>query len=194
MNDISHVNTQLMTRVEPIFAISLLAIALIIYINRLQIKQAWLNFRTRYCLSNLGLEQLTNIKCPEHLEHDFTIERLLLRHNGLTLIIYKKYPGRIFSSENIAEWTQMLGLKSYPFKNPLFELNYQIKAISACLDGIPVNGYLFFDHTAEFPKGMPNQVMTPDKVPPELQLNNRHQVETRVMAAWKMLQQQAAAK
>lgn len=177
-----------------ISAISIAAIAFIFYLNRAGIKQSWLSFRTRYCLNHLGLEQLSNIRIPDGLDHYFTIDRLLLRHNGFTLLVYKKYPGRIFCADHIAEWTQMLGLKSYPFKNPLFELDYQVKTISTYLSGIPVNGYLFFDHTAEFPKGHPRQVMHPRLIPPELQRNNRHQVETKVMAEWKRLQALAATK
>ncbi len=188
MNDLPHVNAQLFAGVELISIICFLAVAFIIYLNRIRIKQSWHLFRTQYCLNNLGLEQLSNIEFPDGLGHYFTIDRLLLRHDGITLLVYKKYPGRIFCANHIAEWTQMLGLKSYLFKNPLFELDYQVKAISAFLPGIHVDGFLFFDHTASFPKGHPEQVMHPNLIPQELQRNNRHQVETKVMAAWKKMQ------
>jgi len=193
MNDFSHVNTQIFAGIEFISTISILAIAFIIYLNRHRIKQSWSLFRTQYCLNHLGLEQLSNFKLPDGLDDHFTIDRLLLRHNGITLLVYKKYPGRIFCSDHIDEWTQMLGQKSYPFKNPLFELDYQVKAISAFLPDIPINGYLFFDHSAEFPKGHPKQVMHPDLVPQELQRNNRHQVDTHIMAAWKNLKEEASS-
>ena len=188
MNDLSQVNAQLFAGVELISAVSFFAIAFIFYLNRIRIKQSWLLFRTQYCLNHLGLEQISDIQFPDGLGHHFTIDRLLLRHNGITLLVYKKYPGRIFCASNIDEWTQMLGQKSYAFKNPLFELDYQIKAISAFLPDIPIDGFLFFDHTAAFPKGHPEQVMHPNLIPQELQRYNRHQVETKVMSAWKKMQ------
>ena len=189
MNDISNPDTQLLTRIEPILGVCLLAIAFIIYLNRHRIRHSWLHFRTRYCLDSLGLEQLTNVQCPDGLGHYFNIERTLLRHDGITLVVYKKYSGKIFCSEHIDEWIQMVGLKSYPFKNPLFDLNHQVKAISACIEEIPVNGYLFFDQTTQFPMGHPEQVMSPENIPAELQRKNRHAVEPKVMRAWKTLQQ-----
>jgi len=188
MDNFLHVSAQLFSGVGLISAVTFIAIFFIIYLNRIRIKQSWLLFRTEYCLNNLGLEQISNIQFPDGLGHHFTIDRILLRHNGITLLVYKKYQGRIFCASNIDEWTQMLGQKSYTFKNPLFELDYQVKAISAFLPDIHIDGFLFFDHTAAFPKGHPEQVMHPRLIPLELQLNNRHQVETKVMSAWKKMQ------
>lgn len=185
MDNFLHVNAKLFTGVELIASISLLAIIFIIYLNRHRIKQSWYSFRTQYCLNRLGLEQLSNVQFPDGLGHYFTIDRLLLRHDRITLLVYKKYPGKIFCAEHIAEWTQMLGQKSYPFNNPLFELDQQIKTISAFLPDIRIDGYLFFDHTATFPKGHPDQVILPASIPNELRSNNRHQVKTDVMMAWK---------
>ena len=188
MNNILNVNAQLFSGVGLISAVTFIAIIYIIYLNRIRIKQSWLLFRTKYCLNHLGLEQISNIQFPDGLGHHFTIDRLLLRHDGITLLVYKKYQGRIFCADHIDEWTQMLGQKSYAFKNPLFELDYQIKAIAAFLPDIQIDGFLFFDHTADFPKGHPEQVMHPRLIPHELQRNNRHQVETKVMSAWKKMQ------
>lgn len=188
MNDFSYVNTQLFAEVELISAISIIAIAFIIYLNRIRIKQAWLSLRTRYCLGHLGLKQLPGFQFPDGLGHRFNVDRLLLRHDGITLLVYKKYPGKIFCADHIDEWTQMLGQKSYPFTNPLFELDAQIKEVSAFLPGIHIDGFIFFDHTAAFPKGHPERVMHPRLIPEELHRNNRHQVEEDVMSAWKKLQ------
>ncbi len=189
MNDFLHVTTQLITRVESILIICILAIAFIIYLNRIRIKHSWTLFRTQHCLNQLGLEQLSNLQFDDGLDHYFTIDRLLLRHDGISLLMYKKYPGKIFCAKHIDEWTQMLGQKSYKFKNPLFELEYQIKAISAFLPGVKIDGFLFFDYTATFPKGHPEQVIHPHSIPLELQKNNRHKVENQVMYGWKKLQE-----
>lgn len=189
MHDFSQVITQLQNTYFLPILLTLLAVAYLIYINQRKISLIWMGFKTRYCLNHLGLEQISNLNCPDGMGHDFTIDRLILRHDGITLLVYKKYPGKIFCADNIADWTQMLGRKSYRFKNPLFELDYQIKAVSSCIPNIPVNGYLFFDHLSHFPKGHPERIIHPDNIPEMLSRNNRHQVEVPVMAAWKNIQQ-----
>ena len=173
------------------YLVIILGLILILVINRRRLKARWLNFKSRYCLNRLGLEQLSNVRCPDGLGDHFTIDRLLLRDNGISLLVYKKYPGKIFCADHIEEWTQMLGQKSYKFKNPLFELDYQIKAVASCFPDIQFDGYLFFDHLAEFPKGHPERVIHPQAIPDVLERSNRHQVDTTVMAAWKKLQEMA---
>ncbi len=189
MNDFSHVNTQLMLSLEALLAASILGVLLILYLNRRKIKLAWMAFRSRYCLGHLGLEQIQCVPFDDGLGGQFKADRLLLRHHGITLLVYKKYSGRIFCADHIDEWTQMLGQKSYPFKNPLFELNFQIKVLQALYPDISINGYLFFDHTVEFPKGHPQQVIHSGHIPAELERNHRHQVEPKVMDVWRDLLQ-----
>lgn len=191
MSDISQVITQIINHPSAIAVLILLAVAVILWINRTRLRLAWFNFKTRYCLNHLGLEQLSNIRCPDGLGEFFNIDRLILRHDGISLLVFKQYPGKIFCADQIDEWTQMLGQKSYHFKNPLYDLDYQVKAIAACAPMIDVNGYLFFDHLAEFPKGHPERVIHPAQIPEQLKRNNRHQVEVPVMAAWKKFQAMA---
>lgn len=185
MYDISQVVTQIINHDYLAIIVFLLGLLTVVYLNRKRIIKAWLNVKTRYCINHLGLEQISNIKCPDGLGHYFKIDRLLLRHDGLSLLVYKKYPGKIFCADHIDEWTQMLGQKSFPFKNPLFELDYQIKAVSACFPNIPINGYLFFDHEAEFPKGHPQRVIHPQQIPEELNRTNRHEIDPLIMETWR---------
>lgn len=168
-------------------ALSLLAVAVVLYLYRRKIKHAWLNLKTRYCLNRLGVKQVSNIKCPDGLGHYFTVDRLILRNDGITLLVFKKYPGKIYCADHIDHWTQMLGLKSYRFKNPFYDLDCQIRAISACVPDVPVNGFLFFEHQAEFPKGHPDRVIQLKKIPEELKRINQQQVKESIMSAWKKL-------
>ena len=114
-------------------ALALLAFAIIIFLNLRKIKHNLLNLKTRRYLDHLGIKQISNLRCPNGLGQSFTIDRLILRHDGITLLIYKRYPGKIFCADQINEWTQMLGKKSYRFKNPLYDLDCQIKAVSVCI-------------------------------------------------------------
>jgi hypothetical protein len=163
------------------------SLLVVIFLARSKIKHAWLNFKTRYRLNRLGLKQIANVQWPDGLGHYFTIDRLILRNNGITLLVYKQYPGKIFCADHIDDWTQMLGQKSYRFKNPFYDLDYQVKTIASCIPGVPVNGFLFFDQLAEFPKGHPDRVIHIKNIPEELKQNKRPQVEKSVLAAWNKL-------
>ncbi len=187
MSDIPQDIIQLIDRYALPMVLLMLIFAIIIYLSRRKIKQSWLNLKTRYCLNRLGFKQIANLKCPDGLGHHFIIDRLILRHDGITLLIYKRFPGKIFCADQIDDWTQMLGNKSYRFKNPLYDLDYQIKAVSACVPNVPVNGFLFFDHLTEFPKGHPDRIIHLKKIPEELKRNKHDEVKTPVMAAWKNL-------
>lgn len=187
IKDIFQLDNEVISQYGLYTSVALLVVAVILILNRRKINHIWLNVKTRYKLKRLGYKQISNFQCPDGLGHYFTIDRLILRHDGITLVVSKQYPGKIFCADNIDDWTQMLGLKSYRFKNPLDDLDYQIKAISARIPGVPVNGFLFFDHQATFPKGHPERVIYLDKIPDELKRSNNVKVETSVMSAWKQL-------
>jgi len=174
---------------QPVILIlvALLLFMVILYVIRKRISSTWTNFKTQYCLNHLGLEQISNINCPDGLGHYFNIDRLVLRGDGVSLLVYKKYPGKIFCADHINDWTQMIGQKSFPFKNPLFELDYQIKALSACIPGIHIDGYLFFDQQAEFPKGHPQRVIHLRQIPEQLKRHKNVQVDPLVKTAWSKL-------
>lgn len=169
-------------------------IAIVIFFYRRKLKLGWLDLKTRYRLNRLGHKHILNFQCPDGLGYHFTIDRLILRHDGITLLVQKNYPGRIFCADDIDDWTQMLGQKSYRFKNPLYELECQIKAVSACVPGVPVNGFLFFDYQAEFPKGHPERIFQLEEMPQQLKQAKQHDVEPSLLTAWKTLQAMSKGK
>jgi hypothetical protein len=170
---------------NAIFIILAIAVVVLIaYLSRKKIKSFWLNYKTSRCLKRLGIDQTSNIKWPDGLGHYFVIDRLILRKDGISVLNYNRYPGKIFCADAIDEWTQMIGQKSYRFKNPLHELDLQIKAISASVPDVPVDGFLFFDHLAEFPKGHPDRVIHPKKIPGVLISEKKDEADAAVRAAW----------
>ena len=170
-----------------LIALFLVALAVVMYLGRSNIKHAWLNIQTRYRLNRLGLKEISNFQFPDGLGNYFNIDRLIMRHDGISLLLVKQYPGSIFCAEDIDEWTQMLAGKSYRFKNPLIDLDYQVKAVSACVPGVTVNGFLFFDAQAEFPKGHPDRVIRSDSIPEALKRNKHLKVQASVETAWEKL-------
>jgi hypothetical protein len=186
-NDFSSVISQLSGNYAILIALIMTVFAIVIFLNRKNIKNSWLNIKTRYRLNRLGHKQILKLHCPDGLGHQFTVDRLILRHDGLTLLMDMKYPGKIFCADNIDDWTQMLGQKSYRFKNPFYDLECQIAAVSAIVPGVPVNGFLFFDHHAAFPKGHPDRVIYLKNIPNALKQSKQHEVEPSVMSAWKKI-------
>lgn len=158
-----------------------------LYLGRRPIKQFWSKIRSRYAVKHLGYKQIFKLKCPDGLGYHFIIDQLILRHDGITVLAHKQYQGKIYCADNIDLWTQMLGQKSYRFDNPLYDLDCQIKAISTCIPGVPVDGYLFFDHQAEFPKGRPERVIHATAIPEALRRKAKQDVDATVMSAWKKL-------
>ena len=191
MNEVSLAIVQILERYALPVSLAVLVSVVIIYLNRVNIKHGWLNLKTRYQLNHLGVKQVSNLRCPDGLDHYFNIDRLILYHDGITLLVYKFYPGKIFCADEIDDWTQMLGKKSYRFKNPLYDLDCQIKAVSALVPGVQVNGFLFFGHLAEFPKGHPDRILRLQKIPDELKRDKHREVEKKVLSAWKDLLQMA---
>jgi len=187
MNEISLDIIQIIESYALPITLVLLATAIILYLSREKIKHSWLNLKTRYRLNHLGVKQISNLKCPDGLGHYFTIDRLILRRDGITLLLYKRFPGKIFCADKIDDWTQMLGKKSYHFKNPLHDLELQVKAISECIPNVPINGFLFFDHLAEFPKGHPDRIIHLNKIPEELDHAKYDDVNGAVLSAWENL-------
>ena len=187
INQISQYGTALLEHYVLLIALAFVILAVFIFIWRNDIRLAWLNIKTRYRLNHLGLREIADFRFPDGLGNYFSIDRLVMRHDGISLLVFKQYPGSIFCADDINEWTQMLAGKSYRFKNPLIELDYQIKAISASIPGVPVNGFLFFDHRARFPKGHPERVIRFDDIPDDLKRDKQEKVQASVEAAWDKL-------
>lgn len=168
-------------------AIIVLAGAIVVFINRNRIRHLWLEWNTRRCLNRLGIKQESNLRIPDGLGGSYKIDRLVLLHDSILLISLKPFSGNIYCAENIPEWTQVIGQKSFKFKNPLFDLEYQINAIHEHAPDVPVRAFLFFDHRASFPKGHPQQVLHPGNIPEYFFRANCPEPDSAVLEAWDVL-------
>jgi hypothetical protein len=174
------------------YAIIAIAILLILYLNRKRLVIGFHEWRIQRCLNNIGTEQIRDLICPDGLEGHYNIDRLALTRDAILVITYKPYVGNIYCAERISEWTQMIGQKSFKFENPLFELDNQITALTLAFGSAPLQGHLFFSHSAVFPKGHPNAVLQPDNIPPHFMRDHGQAVKEDVRAAWDLLKWQQA--
>jgi hypothetical protein len=150
------------------------------------LKRIWSGLKIRRGLRRAGIKQYRDFHCPDGMGGQYTVDRLILRPDGISVLLYMRYEGNIFCGENIDHWTQMIGGKSYSFTNPLTMLDYQVAGVKALVPGIDVDGYLFFDHRAHFPKGKAERVIQLDNMPDSL-LNRSGRPDDKLMSAWKKL-------
>ncbi len=176
-----------MTNQNLIILSALFIAVLIIFLNWKVARTLWLEWRTRRCLSQVGIKQHRNVKCADGLDGEFTLDRLIMLPNAIVLINFKRYSGNIYCSDRIPEWTQVVEQKSFKFENPLFDLENQLTAIRHLLPDVTIKGYLFFDHTARFPKGHPETVLHPDNIPSEFLGINCAEPVPAIISAWKSL-------
>lgn len=168
-------------------AATLLAISIIAFGNRKKLRQTWRGWSTRRCLNRIGIKQKSNVKFPDGLGGHFNIDRLVMLHDSILLISIKPFSGNIYCADNISEWTQVVGQKSFKFENPLFDLEYQTNAIRAHAPEVPICGFLFFDHNATFPKGYPEQILFPGNIPEYFFRTNCPEAADTVLTSWNLL-------
>ena len=164
-----------------------IALAMVLWFNRKRIGILFREWRIQRSLKQIGSEQIRNLTCPDGLEGFYRLDRLALTDNAILLISYKAYGGNIYCAENINEWTQVVGQKSYKFQNPLFELENQLTALRLILGNVPLQGYLYFNHSAVFPKGHPDPVLYPDNLPAHILGANCTQTRIDIKSAWERL-------
>jgi len=167
-----------------------LVIVLILIVNRKRLRLRFGEWRIQRCLKQIGCDQIRNLNCPDGLDGNYTIDRLALIQDAILLIAYKPYGGNIYCAERIAEWTQVIGQKSFKFENPLFELENQLTSLKSLAGGMPLQGFLFFNHSAGFPKGHPDVVLNPDNIPDRFLRTNCESVNPQIQTAWELLKAQ----
>jgi len=119
-------------------------------------------------INDLSHKSLRNILLPDSVDGQIWIDCLLLTDGGLVVLDIRDYVGRLFGGENINEWTQMIGVRSHKFANPLLELPARIHAVQAIAGDIPVIGHIIFTHRGSFENDKPEDVYMVDEVHDQL--------------------------
>lgn len=195
--NINDLSSQLRLESEAIaFAIVVLAIVVVLLVNRKRLLVRLREWRIQRSLNQIGCEQIRDLVCSDGLEGHYNIDRLALVQNAILLISYKPYGGNIYCAERISEWTQVVGQKSFKFENPIFELENQLTALKLLTGAAQLKGYLFFNYSAEFPKGHPDMVLHPENLPESFLNVDPGTVKAEIRTAWELAkthQQQVSA-
>ena len=167
-----------------------IALLLILHLNRAGLQLRFRDWRLQRSLNRIGSEQIRDLVCDDGLDGYYKIDRLALTNDSILLISYKPYVGKIYCAEHISEWTQVIGQKSFKFENPLFELENQLTALKSITGNVTLRGYLFFNHSAVFPKGHPESVLQPDNIPARFVDSQVTNINADIRAAWERLKAQ----
>ena len=174
---------------SDVVAISIVGVALslILFLNRKRLLVGLREWRIQRCLGRIGCEQIRDLVCDDGLEGQYVIDRLVLTPRAILVISYKPFVGNIYCAEKISEWTQVVGRQSFKFENPLFELENQLTALRLLVGSAPLEANLFFNNSAEFPKGHPQAVLYPEIIPDEFLSPDCDKLLPDVRAAWDLL-------
>lgn len=185
--NLNNLSNQIRLESEVIaIAIAVLVIVVVSLVNRKRLLVRFREWRIQRNLDQIGCEQIRELVCSDGLEGHYNIDRLALLQNAILLISYKPYGGNIYCAERIAEWTQVVGQKSFKFENPIFELENQLTALKLLTGTTQLKGYLFFNYNAEFPKGHPDMVLHPEKLPENFLNVDPATVKAEIRAAWEL--------
>jgi len=141
--------------------------------------------RIKRAVRRLGARALRNIRLPDGMGGEVTIDYLLLASDALLVVGVKRFSGVIFGGPQTDQWTQVINRCSYKFTNPDNYLLRQVEAVRLLVPGITVTGIHLFTHGAKFPKGQPENVLLSREIrqkPPKLR-----KVPEAMRKAWEQL-------
>lgn len=115
-------------------------------------------------IRDISRSELRQVLMPDAVDGEVWLDYLLLTDGGLLVLDIRDYTGNLFGGESINEWTQLIGVKSHKFNNPLLELPARIQAVQALVGDVPVTGQVVFTRRGGFPKGQPEEVCMVDEV------------------------------
>lgn len=128
------------------------------------------------------------LELPDGLDGLTRLGYLLLTDAGLVLVELRLYPGVVFAAQEVDQWTQMIGGRSFQFANPVRDLEHKLAAIRLHIDGaIPLRGFLLFSRETEFPKGRPECVVRLEELAELLPKAGRAPIPAELDRAWRSL-------
>jgi hypothetical protein len=104
-------------------------------------------------------QQMADVVVPDEIDGEVHIDYVLNTDRAVVVLVILDYPGLIFASEQIEQWTQVQQQRSDHFQNPLPRLQTAVSSMQALLPGVPVVGRVVFSDSSQFPKGQPAEAV-----------------------------------
>ena len=115
-------------------------------------------------LDEIAFDRVDGMVVPNGDEGVIQIDHLLLTSQGLLIVHVKEAPGTVFGGDKLRDWTVMAADRRYTFANPQPALYDRIAAVRQIVRDVPVEGRILFLDGAEFAKGVPELVRTPEQL------------------------------
>ena len=115
-------------------------------------------------LDEIAFDRVDGMVVPNGDEGVIQIDHLLLTSQGLLIVHVKEAPGTVFGGDKLKDWTVMAADRRYTFANPQPALYDRIAAVRQIVRDAPVEGRILFLDGAEFAKGVPELVRTPEEL------------------------------
>ncbi len=143
--------------------------------------------RLKVMIRRLGASYIKNVIVPDGIGGSSFIDYLILQPEKILIVMLKRYRGTIFCGDNIDQWTQLVGKRSFKFPNPIRLCDLDVQSISNIVAPVSVSGMVVFHGDCDFPKGKPEQV----KLVSELFKQEKEQAKPNALVsqAWTRLQQ-----
>lgn len=109
-------------------------------------------------IQHLGSQYLKQVILPDGVGGSIFMDYMVLAQDSIVLVILKKFRGAIFCAENIEQWTQIIGNRSYKFPNTLQQLDSDIASVGTLVKDANITGLVVFSRDCDFPKGKPDKV------------------------------------
>ena len=107
----------------------------------------------------LGLKSIRNVILPDGVGGSAFIDYLVLQTERILVVMLKRYRGTIFCADNIDQWTQLVGQRSFKFPNPLRQNEVDVQSVRNIAKNADIEGVILFHGQCDFPKGKPEQVL-----------------------------------
>ena len=166
----------------------LLAIVLILlYLFRDSLRYWREGRRITRVAKRLGARVLRDVRLPDGMGGEISIDFLVLAADAILVIGVKRYDGLIYGSARIDEWTQSIRNRSYKFPNPDTYLQQQIGAVRMIVPKTPVRGLHLFSDSAVFPKDKPSNVLQARDLTGSARRPRLKDIPAELQAAWTQL-------
>jgi len=131
----------------------------LLWVSLLPSMRKYLNERkVNKTIQHLGSQYLKQVILPDGLGGSVFLDYLVLAQHSIILVTLKRFRGTIFCAENIEQWTQLIGNRSYKFPNTLQQLDSDILSVGSLVKDVDITGLVIFSSECDFPKGKPDQV------------------------------------
>lgn len=153
------------------------------------LRNSYAEFSLRRKIRNVAVDVLHQVVVTDGLDGAVFVDNLLLTPQGILVLPVHRYRGALFAADNIDNWTQVVGKRSYKFANPLRQLEADVIAIKTHVPDVPVEGRVLYTKGVEFPKGKPEQLVSVKDLMQLKATGVTHGIPNHYLQAWDNLRQ-----